>query len=458
MLLDTLWFVFWFIVTIGVLVTVHEFGHFWVARRLGVQVILFSIGFGRPLWRYVSRTDATEYRIAAIPLGGYVKMLDETEGPVAPQQRQHAFNLQPLWIRFAIVAAGPAFNFLFAVFAYWLMFMLGVSGYRPVIGEVHPESIAQQAGIVSGDEIIRIGEHRTRSWQSVIQTFVAKTLDSEDVMIQVNRKPQGMRIFTIYTDQINLDDLTGGQFFYVIGMVPERPKIKPLIDAVRGGSPAAQAGLLPGDVLEFVDDKPITDWTQWRRYIRQHPEQPIIVDVRRGTELMRLQLTPDLVVEGGENIGRIGVTVAIPDRASMDDHLRVIERYGPLAGLLLAMEKTATITGMTLQLLWKMVTLELSVRNLSGPISIAHYAGLSAEGGIAKFLQFIAIVSISLGILNLLPVPLLDGGHLLYYCIESVTGRPVSEYVQYLGQRLGIAFLVGLMGLAFYNDAVRLFN
>ncbi len=458
MTLELLWSLFWFMVAIGILVSVHEFGHFWVARRAGVQVITFSIGFGPVLWRYTSgAADATTYQIAAVPLGGYVKMLDESEAPIAPEQRHRAFNRQRLSVRCAIVSAGPVFNLLLAVVAYWLMFMWGISGYRPIVGEVQPGSIAAQAGIVAGDQIIRIGDRRTLSWQSAIQAFVAESLDSEDLVMELGDEQQLSRIVTISAGQIDLDHISDGRFFNVFGITPARLKLPPVIGEVQAGSPAARAGLLPGDRLEAADGEAISEWGNWRTYITQHPGQTFIVGVRRGGERLRLSLTPATVTEAGVAHGRIGISVAPPD-ADAQQRYRTTERYNPLEGLWLALDKTLEVTILTLRLLWKMVTLELSTRNLSGPFSIAQYAGFSADGGGSQFLRFIAIISISLGILNLLPIPLLDGGHLLYYGIEGVTGRPVSESIQSIGQRLGILLLSGLMGLALYNDAVRLFS
>ena len=456
--LNLLGAVFWFVVTISILVAVHEFGHFWVARKLGVQVLKFSIGFGPVLWRYKSSSaHATSYQIAAIPLGGYVKMLDESEDLVAPEQRHRAFNRQRLAVRCAIVSAGPAFNFLLAVIAYWLMFMWGINGYRPIIGEVKPGSISAQAGMLAGDHIIRVGEQRTRSWQSAIQALVAESLGGGEFMIELGDEGQPSRIVVISAERINLDNIADGDFLNVLGIIPARLQIAPVVGQVEEGSPAAYAGLLAGDYLEAANGQLMSDWDSWRNTIKQHPGETIIVDVRRGSDLLRLPLTPAAIIDGDVTYGRIGVSVAPPDIETQQRYLTT-ERYNPVEGLWLALDKTLSITLMTLRLLWKMVTLEFSTRNISGPISIAQYASFSADEGVATFLRFIAIISISLGILNLLPIPLLDGGHLLYYGIEWGTGRPVSETVQALGQRLGIMLLAGLMGLALYNDVVRLFS
>jgi regulator of sigma E protease len=448
--------ILWFVVAIGVLVTVHEFGHYWVARRLGVKVLRFSIGFGRPLWRFRGGEDDTEYVIAAVPLGGYVKMLDESEGEVPPEEAHRAFNRQPMAIRFAVVLAGPVFNFLFAVLAYWVMFLVGVSGLRPLVGEVTPDSVAAAAGFRQGQEIVQVADRDTRSWGSVIQSVIGASLNQEAINVQVTETSRGKRTLRLDLSGVRVDDLTQGQFFSRLGISPLRPSIPPRIGEVQPGSPAEASGLLPGDLVVDADGIPVKDWEAWVKFVRARPGEDIRVTVDRDGTRLELELRP--AAETAENgvIGRIGAAVDAPD-ANLARFYST-ERYPPGEALGRALDKTREVTLLTLHLLWKMVALEVSVKNLSGPISIAQYAGASAQVGVAQFLEFLAIVSISLGILNLLPIPLLDGGHLMYYLIELVQGRPVSEEVQFIGQRLGIAMLVCLMGLAFYNDLARLFG
>ncbi len=444
----------WFIVAIGVLVTVHEFGHFWVARRLGVKVLRFSVGFGRPLWRTRAGRDQVEYVIGAIPLGGYVKMLDEAEGEVPESEVHRAFNRQSLPVRFAVVSAGPIFNFLFAVVAYWAMFMVGVSGIKPLVGEVTPDSLAASAGFQSGHEIIRVAERETHSWESVIQGVIGGSLSGAPLSVTVKDPDRGARQLELDLSDVALDDLTRGQFFQRLGFSPLRPTIPPRLGRIFEDKPADRAGLKPGDLVLSVDGTTVETWHQLVEYLRARPEQSIEVVVDRSGQQHRLTLVPRAVEENGQFVGKID--------AALDESVRVqhyaVERYSVFEGFSRALDKTGQVTVLTLKMLWKMVTLEVSVENISGPISIAQYAGVSAQVGIARFLEFLGIVSISLGIINLLPIPLLDGGHLMYYLIELVQGRPVSEQAQFVAQRLGIAMLVCLMGLAFYNDLARIFG
>ena len=443
-----------FVVAIGVLVTVHEFGHFWVARRLGVKVLRFSVGFGRPLWRTRAGRDKVEYVIGAIPLGGYVKMLDESEGEVAASEVHRAFNRQSLPVRFAVVSAGPVFNVLFAVIAYWSMFMLGVSGLNPIVGEVVPSSLASEAGFESGQEIVRIADRETHSWESVIQGIIGGSLSGEPLPVTVDDSSRGTRHLRLDLSSVALDDLTRGQFFDRLGFKPMPPDFAPRMGKVNNGEPAQIAGLQQGDLILSFDGTPIETWYQLVEYLRARPEQRIEVVVERRGQKHRLTLVPRAEEENGQIVGKIGARLDAVTR----EQYYAVERYSLIEALSRGIDKTAQVTLLTLRMLWKMVTLEVSVENLSGPISIAQYAGVSAEGGIARFLQFLGIVSISLGIINLLPIPLLDGGHLMYYLIELVQGRPVSEQVQFFAQRLGIAMLVCLMGLAFYNDLARIFG
>lgn len=448
--------IIWFVIAVGVLVTVHEFGHYWVARRLGVKVLRFSVGFGRPLWRCRAGADRTEYVIAAVPLGGYVKMLDESEGDVPPAEVHRAFNRQPLATRMAVVVAGPLFNFLFAVLAYWLMFLLGVSGLRPLVGEVTLDGLAAAAGIRPGQEIVAVAERETHSWGTVIQGIIGASLDRGEVRLRVSEPGGGTRELTLDLSGVVLDDLTRGQFFSHMGFSPQRPTLPPRIETITPGSPAEAGGLRPGDLVISADGTPVQDWQAWVNYIRARPHRDIRVVLERGGREVEITLRPAAETDDGATIGRIGAGVQAPDAALARYY--TIERYPVTEAFLRGLDKTGEMTVLTLKMLWKMVTLEVSPQNISGPISIAQYAGVSAGVGIARFLEFLGIVSISLGILNLLPIPLLDGGHLMYYFMELVQGRPVSEEVQFLGQRLGIAMLMCLMGLAFYNDLARLFG
>ncbi len=451
--------ILWFIRAIGVLVTVHEFGHFWVARRVGVKVLRFSVGFGRTLWSRRAGADQTEYVIAAIPLGGYVKMLDEHEGEVAEHERHRAFNRQPLWKRIAIVVAGPAFNFLFAIFAYWLTFVIGIGGLKPIIGQVDPDGIAAEAGLGAEQRIVAVDGRDTRTWQSVVESIIGATLGDGTLTLEIAEPGAGPRTVTLDLQGLGVDEFSQGRLFEALGLSPKRPIIAPIIGEVEAGGPADRGGLRRGDRVLALDGDTLGSWREFVEYIRAHPEQAVEMQVARDGATVALMVRPALFTADGDQgpgYGRIGAGVTPPSTDMGDYYVTV--RYAPWTAFSKAVVKTWDMSILTLRMLWKMVTLEISVKHLSGPISIAQYAGFSAEAGITRFLEFLAIVSVSLGILNLLPIPILDGGHLLYYLIESVIGRPVSEEAQYLGQRLGVAMLVGLMGLAFYNDLARIFG
>ncbi len=444
-----------FIVAIGVLVTVHEFGHFWVARRLGIKVLRFSIGFGKPLWTRTFGKDKTELVIAALPLGGYVKMLDEREGEVDAAELTRAFNRQSVKTRIAVVVAGPAANFLFAIVAYWAMFVAGVPGLKPVVGEVTPASYAAEAGVLAGDEILAVAGEATPTWEATVLALLDAGLDGQDTVALTIRDADGQqRHLQAHFDTPD-ELLKKGGILENFGVSPWQPLavIKSLVE----GGAGERAGLLPGDQVVLADDVTISNWGQWVDFVRERPGREIAVQVLRNGELVKLTVRPDSVTESGREIGRIGAYVQLPSeeqRATM----RVVVRHGPLKAIPEALNRTWEVTTLTLRILWKMASGRASVENLSGPITIARYAGQSAAIGLATFLGFLGIVSVSLGVLNLLPVPVLDGGHLLFYLVELVTGRPVTDAIQLAGQKIGIFLLLALMTLAFYNDLVRLLD
>ncbi len=445
-----------FIVAIGVLVTVHEFGHFWVARRLGVKVLRFSVGFGKPIWKKVSGADQTEYVIASIPLGGYVKMLDEREGEVASHELERAFNRKSVWRRIAIVVAGPAFNFLFAIAAYYLIFLVGIGGVKPLVGDVANPSPAYTAGVQHRDLILSVNGNDTPSWEKARFTMLEEAVSAEKIVLEVQGEDFQIREKVLQVGDLGLLKKEQIDLMRDLGLSAWRPDIPPTISEVLPDGAAAQAGLVEEDVIHELAGTRIVNARQWVDLIRLNPEKPMALIVLRDGIKTELEITPRSRTENGETFGYIGVRnrVDIPD--SIRQEMLVVERYGPLDGMLQAVDKTWRMTWLTLRVLGKLVTGEASVRNLSGPITIAHYAGISARIGLEPFLGFLAIISISLGVLNLLPVPMLDGGHLMYYLVEAVKGSPVSEQTEIIGQKIGILLLFCLMSIAIYNDLLRL--
>ena len=444
-----------FVVAVGILVTVHEYGHFWVARRLGVRVLRFSVGFGRPIWSRRG-ADGTEYAIGILPLGGYVKMLDEHNGEVSEAEREEAFNRKPLWARSAIVLAGPAFNFGFAALAWWLVFMVGFAGLKAVVGEVKPDSLAERAGLVAGGALVAVEGREARTWSAVVAATLGEALERDRVEVRWTVPGGGTDAGRFDLAGVPLDDLTSGRFFETLGIEPAMPVSQPVIGSVNPDEPAARAGLRAGDVVVRALGQPIASWMDWVRFVRARPGIEFPVEVRRGEEIVTLILRPAAVEAGGETIGRIGA--ALHRDATPGEDWYVTVRSTPWGAAERALARTWEITSLTVNLLWKMVRLELSSEHLSGPITIARYARDSASGGFTRFAEFLAIVSVSLGILNLLPIPVLDGGHLLIHLAEAVKGGPLSPRTMMFGYQAGLALLVGLMGLALYNDVMRLLS
>ena len=444
-----------FIVALGILITFHEYGHFWVARRFDVKILRFSIGFGRPLYTRRFGVDQSEFVIAALPLGGYVKMLDEREGEVDEQERHRAFSCKPLLQRFLIVLAGPVFNFIFAIAAYWLIYMIGIDGLKSLIESVEEHSIAEAAGFRAGQEIRKVDDVRTPTWFAVIDATVNKVVDASEVVFTVSEDSENEIDIVLDMSEVSIDDMAGGRLLHTIGWVPIRPKLPAIIGNIVTGSVADHAGLEGGDKIIAADGQTITTWEALVNVIRSHPGESLEVELIRADELHTIVLRPDSITDkNGETIGRIGA--AVDQQPDVFKAYVATESYYPHTALFKAVGKTWDVSLLTLRILGKMILGEASVKNLSGPISIARYAGSSADIGLVAFLGFLSIVSISLGVLNLLPVPLLDGGHLMYYLIEFVKGSPVTESVQLVGQQVGIFLLFGLMGLAFYNDIIRL--
>ncbi len=440
------------VVALGILVAVHELGHFLVARWMGVKVLRFSIGFGRPLWQRRFGHDQTEYTIAAIPLGGYVKMLDEREGDVDDAELHRAFNRQPVARRSAIVIAGPLFNFVFAIFAYWWMFVLGISGIKPLLGDIEPGTIAYASGLNRGQEITAVNGEKTPTWQAVVEAVMPKLMLGLPVQLTVYDGGL-VREMTLKTDAVEAG-ARPEELLKKVGLQPYRPPIEPVIDKVLSGSVAEQAGLRSGDRVIEAAGQPIRDWQEMVAVISEHPGKPMSMIVARGSKVIDIEVTPEPVESSHGQVGRIGASVKVDE--SLFRSMQARHEYAPLPALAAAWDKTWDISGLTLKMIGEMLLGRASVENLSGPIGIAQYAKASAGEGFSQFLKFLGLISVSLGILNLLPIPVLDGGHLLFFGIEAVRGRPVSEQTEALGQRIGLAFILALMILALYNDLVRL--
>jgi regulator of sigma E protease len=443
-----------FVVALGCLIVVHEYGHYVVARACGVKVLRFSVGFGRPLWMRRVGRDATEWMIAAFPLGGYVKMLDEREGPVAREELPRAFNRQSVWRRVAIVVAGPAANFLLAIVLYWVLFMHGVPGVKPVLGEPPIGTPAHHAGFAAGDVLARIGDEPVATWQDARWIFLQHAVQKSTVAVAVLPASGGTAARRLDLSGLTTADLDS-DFLRALGLTRYQPPLKPIIGEVVSGGAAQRAGLKAGDEIVAIGNQRIERWDQVVKLVREHPGAQLVIEVRRAGALQpAIAVSPETVIEGGRKIGRIG-TAPLVDHSALNGII-VEVHYGPLDGLARAVQKTWDTSIFSLRMLGKMIVGEVSLKNLSGPITIADYAGQSAQSGVASYLLFLALISISLGVLNLLPIPLLDGGHLLYYAIEILKGRPLSDRVIEIGQHTGLALLVTLMALALYNDIHRL--
>jgi len=445
-----------FIVALGVLIVVHELGHYLVARWCGVKVLRFSVGFGRPLASWRVGPDRTEWVVAAVPLGGYVKMADEREGDVAPADRPRAFNRQSVWRRIAIVAAGPVANFLLAILLYWWLFMSGVQEAKPILAAPDPGTIAAQAGVARGDTIRAINDEPAAGWQEVRWQLLQLALDRKNARLEVTDARGAIDWRTLDLARFAADELEG-DLLAKLGLRLLRPDVPAVIGKVIPGSVAERAGLAEGDRVVAIDGARVPSWETLVAKVRASPGRALVLEVERDGQRRRIELTPEATTQGAaETIGRIGAAPHVDAESLKDYYLDL--RYGPVAAAGKAVAKTWEMSAFSLRMLGKMIVGEVSWRNLSGPVTIADYAGQSASLGLAPYLSFLALISISLGVLNLLPIPLLDGGHLMYYAIELLKGSPVSERVMELGQRAGLAVLLFLMAFAFYNDIHRLLS
>ena len=441
-----------FLVALLILVSIHEFGHFYVARRCGVKVHRFSIGFGKVLFSWRDKFG-TEYALAALPLGGYVKMLDEREGNVAPEERHMAFNNKTVWQRIAIVAAGPLANFLLAILLFWVLLLQGQRDLIPVIDSVEPGSIAAQAGLESGQEIIAIDGEPTPTWQALNKALLNRLGETGQISFKVayadshfNYESEAQLVDWL-REAADPDPVAG------LGITLFLPKIPPIVGEVVIASPAEKAGLKVGDKILHVDDIAIDDWQSWVDYVRKHPGKPLQVNLERDAQVLEITLIPESVEDNGQRLGRVGVGVkayTLPE-----DMIRSYD-YSIAGAFVASVNKTWETSGFVLLSVKKLILGEISTKNLSGPITIAKVAGSSAEGGLRSFIGFVALLSVFLAVFNLLPIPVLDGGHLFYYLIEVIKRKPVSDRVQMLGYQVGLFLVISLSVLALYNDIMRL--
>ena len=453
------WHLLAFIVAVCLLVTVHEFGHFWVARRLGFKVLRFSVGFGKTLWSRVGGADRTEYIIAAVPLGGYVKMLDEREGPVAPEELPRAFNRRPHWQRIAVLLAGPAFNIIFAVLLLTgILLMSGIAQVRPVLGDIEANTIAGRGGLHAGDEIVAINAHAVKSQRDVLLDLLDAVSDSAAITMAVRGQDGALRPSTLAipdpAERRRLTEpsaLMGG-----LGVRFYEPPIPAVLGAVEPDGPAAHAGLKAGDAILAVNGDPVHDFLDVVARIQAHPGQSVSIRYRREALEATVQVPVLAETHDGKTVGRIHVRqpplVPYPENMLRRIHLSLPAAFAR------ANVEAWDMTALQGRLFWRMLIGQVSMKNLSGPLSIAEYAGDSAALGLASFLYFLVIVSLALGFMNLLPIPILDGGQIVFQAIEWLKGSPLSDRFQTIGQQLGIALLVLLMGVALFNDISRQFG
>lgn len=444
-----------FVVALGILIVVHEYGHYLAARLCDIKVLRFSVGFGKPIATWRRGRDGTEWTIAAIPFGGYVKMLDEREGFVAQADLPRAFNRQSVWKRFLVVAAGPVFNFIFAVLVYAGLFMHGLPEVRPVIAQPPAGTLAAQAGFRAGETLRAIDNKPVRTWGEVRWRVLEAALQHEVLSVEAIDEHRNISVLTLDLRAVT-DKEVEGDLLARLGLQLFQPSLAPVLGRLVSGSPAEHAGLAAGDRITRVDGAPVSTWEGLVGLIRANPEKTLRLDVLRGDTNLRLEVRPELVEVNGEKIGRIGAAPFIP--ASHADRMLVRVHYGPWESLVKGAGKTYDIAVFSLRMIGKMLLGEVSWRHLSGPVTIADFAGQSAQLGWIPYVNFLALISISLGVLNLLPIPLLDGGHLMYYTVELIKGSPVSDRAMELGQRVGLTLLLVMMAFAFYNDLNRLLS
>ena len=443
-----------FLLAITLLVAVHEFGHFWVARKLGVKVLSFSIGFGKPIWRKTPKGSETEFLISALPIGGYVKMLDErTEEFVDPADLPRAFNRQPVWKRILILLAGPMANFIFAITAFYFLFLYGVQDYKTFVEPTTQESVASKAGLQAGDEIIAINGTDVASFEGMVITLIDAIISSDEIDVQVRRDEKNISLqLPVDSEVAKLKEpstlLTG------LGFKAWRPDYSPQIGTLSSGAAGEQAGLKSGDIIRQIDSLVLSNSEAFIEYIQQRPKQTVELLISRDNNELRIPLKVGEKLINGQKIGIIGSSLRVPQ--DLIDSLQVRRRFGLVDSFKEACKSTYTMSALSLKMFKEMLKGNVSVKNLSGPLSIAEQASYSAQSGVDQFVKFLALISIALGIVNLLPVPMLDGGQIMFNIIELVKGSPVSERAELVFQQLGVLCIFLIMGLAIFNDVERL--
>jgi len=445
-----------FLVTVGVLVVIHELGHYAAARLMDVKILRFNVGFGRPLWMRRRGPDRTEWVIAAIPLGGYVKMLDEREGEVEARELGRAFNRKSVWARIFIVLAGPIANLALAVLLFWALFVIGTPGLKPVLAEPAQGTAAAAAGLANGDTLRAVGDEPVYTWNDVRWVLLNQAVKRESAALVVETARGGTAEHRLDMSGLTKDDLDH-DFIGKLGLHPFVPPVPARLGHLLADHAAERAGLREGDLVIAIDGTPVATWPDFTRIVLASPGKPITLDVEREGRRLTIHAVPETVTEGGARFGRLGVEMTA-DAQHEYERMRTTVRFGPVVSAGKAVAKVADLCAFTFKMLGRMAMGQVSWRNLSGPITIADYAGQSAQQGWIVWLGFLALVSVSLGVLNLLPIPLLDGGHLVYYLAEIVKGSPVSDRAMEIGQRFGLALLLGLTVFAFYNDINRLFT
>ncbi len=451
-MIDVLTSLLAFIVAISVLVAVHEYGHFIVGRWCGMKVLRFSVGFGKPIWMRVGKKDQTEYCISALPLGGYVKFLGERYGnddPIDPADEGRAFNQRPVWNRILVLLAGPFFNFLFAFFAYWVIFVNGVPTMRPAVGEVTPASYAAEAGLNNGDQIISVGDQEATDWETALVTILDDLIAYGRVSLDLadSSGQQRTAIIDVGSDATRLTE--PGILFDGLGFQPWQPPA--VVAAVSAGEAAAIAGIVEGDKITMIDGEPVANFSDLQRIVSIRPGADVAIELERNGQSMSLDLTIGSNDNQGNAVGFLGVS-----GGGVPEDFWYVRQFGPLASIPASIERTWQGMGFTVRMFGRMLTGDVSVKNISGPINIAQYAGSSASAGFNAFMRFLALVSISLGVINLLPIPILDGGQIVFQSIEGLKGSPLSDKAQMVGQQMGIVALLLLMSFAFYNDIARI--